>query len=415
MLPLGYTPPMHSLVLYEDEGVEGFFPLTLWRTVFELRLGRDIILDRMAQQLRRPVSGVWTRPGLGQVAALRCGAPVNEPIKAPTVLVNGRWFMEAPVTIPERNVFGLIGEEVAFVVCGPEHAGRFTPEVMARTERLREAAAGYEQIVVPGRLLRYPWDLIDVLPRVLERDWQPESARLESAVDARCYVANEDRVHVGPRTVVHPTAILDATAGPVYLSHDVAVGANAVIEGPIYVGSGTKINPHAWLHGGNAIGPVCRIGGEVHGCIIHGYSNKHHHGFLGHSLVGSWVNLGAGCCNSDLKNTYGSVKVPLRGPDQPEVDSGTPFFGAVIGDHAKIGINAVIPTGAIIGFAAMTATGRVLPRWVPSFGWVTDAGVQAGDVNRMLDVASVVMARRHVDMTDDEVALFLELGARMAR
>ncbi len=403
---------MHSLVLYEDEGAAGFLPLTAWRTVFELRLGRNIILDRMAQQLARPVAGVWVRPLLAKVAGLRCGAPVNEPIKGPTVLANGRWFMDGTVTIPNRNVVGLIGEEVAFVVCGSEQAGRFTPEVMASAERLYEAARGWEQIVVPGRMLHYPWDMITVLPEALKSDWQPDLARLESAVDSRCYVANEDWIHVGPRTVVHPTAVLDATAGPVYLSHDVTIGAQAVIEGPIYVGTGSRVNAHAWLHGGNSFGPVCRIGGEVHGCIIHGYSNKHHHGFLGHSVVGGWVNLGAGSCNSDLKNTYGTVKVPIHGPGSPEVDSGERFFGAVIGDHAKVGINAIIPTGAVIGFAAMTATGRVLPRWVPSFGWVTDDGMKAGDVQRLLDVAAVVMGRRTVDMTNDEAALFRELGAR---
>src|SRR5512145_799640 len=119
------------------------------------------------------------------------------------------------------------------------------------------------------------------------------------------------------------------------------------------------------------------------GSVMHGYSNKQHHGFLGHAIVGSWVNLGAGATNSNLKNTYGRVRVPLRGRD---VDTGLQFFGAIIADHAKIGINAAIPTRGVVGMVAGVVGTRVLPKFVPSFSWVTDDGVGSGDPVRALDV-----------------------------
>ena len=159
--------------------------------------------------------------------------------------------------------------------------------------------------------------------------------------------------------------------------------------------------------GGNSLGPVCKVGGEVSGCVIDGYTNKQHAGYLGRAYVGSWCNLGAGTSNSDLKNTYGPVRVPIVGK---EVDTGRVLFGAIVGDHAKLGINTVIPTGAVVGFSVMAASGRVLPKYIPSFGWFTDAGLGRGDPARLLDAATVMMARREVDMTDDEVELFLELG-----
>ena len=96
-----------------------------------------------------------------------------------------------------------------------------------------------------------------------------------------------------------------------------------------------------------------------------------------------------------------------------EVDTGRRFFGAIIGDHAKIGINASISTGSAIGLAAGIARTRILPKYIPSFSWVTDESVSPGDVNRLLDVASAAMARRNIDMTDDEVGLFLDLGERV--
>ena len=126
--------------------------------------------------------------------------------------------------------------------------------------------------------------------------------------------------------------------------------------------------------------------------------------------MGSWVNIGAGTANSDLKNTYGSVRAPINGTN---VETGATSFGAVIGDHAKIGINSSIPTGAVLGFASVAATSRLLPKYVPSFGWVTDQGISAGKSDRLLDVATKVMARRHIDMTDEEIELFLDLGTRV--
>ena len=79
---------------------------------------------------------------------------------------------------------------------------------------------------------------------------------------------------------------------------------NAVIEGPAYVGDGSLIKIGAKIYENTSIGPVCKVGGEVEGCILHGYANKQHDGFLGHSYLCPWVNLGADTNNSDLKNNY---------------------------------------------------------------------------------------------------------------
>jgi UDP-N-acetylglucosamine diphosphorylase/glucosamine-1-phosphate N-acetyltransferase len=202
---------------------------------------------------------------------------------------------------------------------------------------------------------------------------------------------------------------VDASEGPVYIGDDASVGAYAILEGPLYLAPGVRVHPHSWLHGGNAIGPMCKVAGELHGCIMHGYSNKQHEGFLGHAYVGSWVNIGAGVTNSDLKNTYGTIRVPINGTD---VESGLQFFGAIVADHVKLGVHATVPTGAAIGFAASIAATRVLPKYIPSFSWISDNHISPGDPLRALDVATAVMGRRNLDMTDEEVELFLDLGQR---
>ncbi len=402
---------MAQLVVFEDEAFVQFLPLLFWRTLFELRLGRTILLDRVSQWTGQPVTGVWTRDWMTKVAEQRCGAPANRPIRAGTVLINGRWVFTDPPSFPTTPTVGMIGNKVAYVVCDAALAQELSPEVMLdpsrRAEVLREVR---DKPKVSGTLLAYPWDIVRGLPQTLADEWQRVDAAIDSELDPRICLTSRDRIHVGERAVIHPTAVLDATEGPVYLSHDVRIGAGAVLEGPLYVGPGSWIHPHTWIHGGNSIGPVCKVGGEITGCVIHGYTNKQHSGFLGHSYVGSWVNLGAGTSNSDLKNTYGHVRVPINGTD---VDTGDAFFGAIIGDHVKTGINSSLATGAVLGFSAFAARAGFVPKYVPSFGWVSDTGIHAGKADRMLDTATKVMARRNIDMTDEEIELFLDLGTRV--
>lgn len=398
------------IILFEDAGFADLLPLVFWRSVFELHLGRKIALDRIAQRLAMPVTGIWTREWIGPVAGQRCGVPVNHPVDGNTVLVNGRWLMQGPVRFAKGPSVGVIGDDIAYVACDAELAARLRPRILLDTNQAKLAVNGLPRHDVEGRMLRRLWDLIGDLPALLEQDWEDSDAGAEVELDRTAVLRDRERIHIGERASVEPYAILDASTGPIYVSHDARIGAHSVIEGPAYIGPGSRLMPHSFLHGGNGIGPVCRIGGEVCGCIINGYTNKQHQGFLGHSYVGSWVNFGAGSTNSNLKNTYGTIRVPLGGT---EVETGRQFFGAIVADHAKIGINASLPTGTVIGMAASVAATRLTPKYVPSFGWVTDDGVRKGDPARLLDVAVAAMARRNVEMTDAEVELVLDLGERV--
>lgn len=404
---------MTTIVLYEDEGFIDLLPLTYWRSVFELQVGRKLLLDRIAQRLGMSVAGVWTRDWIAPVAAQRCGAPANHPLLEAGVLVNGRWIVEGEVRFHKGPSVGTLpGGEIAYIVCDNKLASSLLPRDLLDPGRREIVLKGIPREPAAGRLLNHPWEIVRDLRDLLTADWDSSQASIESNIDRRVFTGPSDRLHVGERVTIHPTAAIDVAAGPVYISDDASIGAYAVVEGPLYLGPGSRIHPHAWVHGGNVVGPMCKIGGEVHGCSIHGYSNKQHDGFLGHAVVGSWVNLGAGAVNSDLKNTYANIRVPINGKER---ESGMQFFGCVIGDHAKIGINATIPTGAVIGIGASVAATRVLPKFTPSFAWANDDGVSPGDPLRALDVAAAVMSRRNVEMTDEEVELFLDLGQRAAQ
>jgi NDP-sugar pyrophosphorylase family protein len=165
------------------------------------------------------------------------------------------------------------------------------------------------------------------------------------------------------------------------------------LEGPTYVGAGTRV-----LGGfvrGSVFGPECRVRGEIASTVFLGYSNKAHDGFVGHSVVGHWVNLGAGTTTSNLKNTYGPVRLEVSGA---KIETGRTNLGTLFGDHAKTAIGTMLATGSVVGAGANVFGATVPPRHVPAFAWgctgdrVTEDG--------FLSIARRVLARREVVWTD---------------
>jgi len=226
------------------------------------------------------------------------------------------------------------------------------------------------------------------------------------------HLVQKGAIHVGAGSRIKPGAVLDAEEGPIYIGENATIHAGAVVQGPAYIGDGCTIQPGSSIRPGCSIGMVSKIGGELEATIFHGYSNKQHDGFLGHSYVGEWVNLGADTVGSDLKNTYGTIRVPING--RPS-DSGQMFVGAFIGDHTKTAIGTKLPTGCVIGYACNIACSGFIPRFVPSFTWLTETGAQPNDPQRALKVARTVVARRNRQYSAAEEALFLAVNGEAAR
>jgi UDP-N-acetylglucosamine diphosphorylase/glucosamine-1-phosphate N-acetyltransferase len=202
--------------------------------------------------------------------------------------------------------------------------------------------------------------------------------------------------------------VIDASGGPVYIDEGAEIHPFTRIEGPCYIGK-RAILLGAKCREGNSIGPMCRVGGEVEESILHGYANKYHDGFLGHAYVGEWVNLGALSTNSDLKNDYSSVKVTLDGKN--EIDTGSTKVGALIGDHTKTSIGALFNTGAYVGaMAVIMASGKPLPKFIPSFGWFIEGVVTKGFGKKALyETAKTAMGRRKCQWTAADEAMWDEI------
>jgi glucose-1-phosphate thymidylyltransferase len=151
-------------------------------------------------------------------------------------------------------------------------------------------------------------------------------------------------VYFGKKVKVEPNVFFDASAGIILVGEGTKIKANSILRGPLLVGKNCVINSFAEIST-SRIGDVCKIGGEVEHTIMQSYSNKQHYGFLGHSYIGSWVNIGGGTSVSNLKNTYTTIK--MNG-----VDTGMQFLGCLMGDYVKTAINTSIFCGKSIGVGA---------------------------------------------------------------
>ena len=194
---------------------------------------------------------------------------------------------------------------------------------------------------------------------------------------------------------------VDTSDGPILIFEEVNFEGFNVLKGPLILGSNTLLSNSKVYH--SIIGPVCKIGSEVGDSLILGYSNSAHHGYIGHSLVGYWVNIGAGTIFSDLKNTYGGMRVKFMGKT---FDLGTIKFGSVVGDYVKISINTSIYGGKIIGLSSHVSgliSGNVEPFTIYD-GWRDIS--EDMHIEKAVEIAERMYRRRGVKLLDGEEELF---------
>ncbi|MCZ6704104.1 MAG: transferase, partial [Ignavibacteria bacterium] len=195
----------------------------------------------------------------------------------------------------------------------------------------------------------------------------------------------------------------DASNGPVYVDENAFIHPNAVIEGPVYIGETVTIKAGASIYENVSIGKLCKIGGEVEDSVLLPYSNKQHAGFIGHSYLGSWVNLGADSNCSDLKNNYGTIKVQLNGK---VVDTGSQFLGVIMGDHSKTAINTMFNTGTIVGFSCNIFGIGFPDKYIPSFSWGGSENLSTYELDKSMATAKIVMKRRDEELLPANEKLF---------
>ncbi len=248
-------------------------------------------------------------------------------------------------------------------------------------------------------MLHYPWDLINLNSAQLEKDFQSRSKSNSTTITEEASVVGPvDQLFIAATAEIDPFVVFDTRHGSVWIDEGAKIQAFTRIEGPAYVGPQTQTF-RANLREGTSIGPMCRVGGEIEESIIHGFANKYHDGFLGHSYVCPWVNLGALSSSSDLKNDYSDVSVPLVGK---RIKTGSNKVGCFIGDHTKTALCSLFNTGSSIGVMSLILPGgELIPKHVPSFSRIWHGKLEAlpDGTESALETARYAMGRRNQEFT----------------
>lgn len=373
---------MSGLYLLEPEASAAWFPFADCRPVAELRAGAWLIRERweaIAQAEASAIFGPEHLHGFAEDGVPPVYAPGE--IQGPTLV--GRSDFAPSGVRPE------LPSEAARLVNDGETVGWWVPEG-ARWESGADYAA---QVALEGMVLHGSYDLITALEHLLVADTADFTHEPGDPVPDGCVVIGDPTDVVLLGAAVEPGVVFDVRHGAVVLEQHTYVRGGTRFEGPVYVGPGCEV------FGGQvtrcSVGLRSKIRGELQTSVFLGYANKAHDGFVGHSVVGRWVNLGAGTTTSNLKNTYGPIHLSVAGE---RVETGRLNIGTLFGDHVKTAIGTMLDTGTVVGAGANLFGRPQPPKYVAPFAW----GFDGETVNRdgFLTVAARVMPRRQVAMTD---------------
>ena len=405
---------MH-VVIFEGMHWRTFAPLSLSRPVFMLGTGMGTLLEKQLRHTQPTRLTLWVRPELADltrkriIPRLKIPTRVNEPLDdEPALLVSGRTLHLRRHEGPDGH-YAVIDEGGLVRQAYVKSPGLTPDDALYRSDRW-VSMLDLPRQEPKTRLVERLWDLIKWNEESLIEDFTQIRRADYKRPDGPFHVIDDENLWASPEAQLQPGCVLDCSRGPVIIDRNAVIGANAVIQGPCFIGAYASVAPLSYIRPGTSIGMMSKVGGEVSNSILFGYTNKSHEGFMGDSYVGKWVNLGAGTTTSNLKNTYGEITVP--GPSGP-VKTGRRFLGAVIGDHVKTAVGTRLMAGTYLGFSSMLACSAFAPRLVPSYTFQTDRGAEPYRLNKAIDVMKSVFARRERgwDEIDDQVTRYVSQAA----
>jgi UDP-N-acetylglucosamine diphosphorylase/glucosamine-1-phosphate N-acetyltransferase len=409
---------MPSVIIYDDGAVD-LRPLTDLRAAFDIRTGALTTRERLTVLLEQvaecPVAALIAPADIALLVAERSRYPVNpDDLRAvctaasgddTVFVINGRAVLP-PANLGELEVGqGFVEDDGSLI-----GAHLSLEDALAFLADFKSLPADLETAAAPDRvLMRYPWDVIAMRDHALLIDLammlSGESQELPEGVVA-IEGDEEPSIRIAPTAVIYPTVVLDASEGPIVIDDGVTIRPQAIIRGPAYIGIQSTILDRALIKPHTAIGPICKVAGEVGGTIFQGFANKAHEGHLGDSWIGEWANLGADTTNSNLLNTYDPVvmqTVPAAEGGRKQ-RTGLQFLGCLMGDHTKTAINSTLMTGSCFSTGTMIATTAAPPAFTDRFSWCTDAGIRSFRMNKFIEIVRTVMGRRGIEPSEDYIA-----------
>ncbi|MBU1098830.1 MAG: hypothetical protein KKA84_00385 [Bacteroidetes bacterium] len=395
-----------SIILFEDGKVSNFFPLALTRPVYELKCGIKTLREKVeffyekecySYQMRDYLQGTFKERNPKKI--------VNSLPDTDILFLNGRILADKTIlrSIPmesEEAIYRVNEEIIAIKLnIGSKYLSELNFENLAINN-----FEGLKQIDVDVKMINYYWDLVGNLGSEIRNDYSNFYSSINAAPDFHGVdYLNKKDIFIGKNVEIKPQVVIDASEGPVIIDDNVLIMPHVVIHGPAYIGNSTRVKVNSYIYSNSSIGEHCKVGGEIEDTIIHSYSNKQHDGFLGHSYLGEWINIGAATNNSDLKNNYGTISAYVNGH---LIDTGMQFLGLIMGDHSKTAINTTFNTGTVVGFSCNIFGSGFPKRNLPSFTFGGTDMLRTNSLEKSIEVAKLVMERRNIQFSKSDSELF---------
>lgn len=397
-------------LLVYDDGMGRWGPLCDLRAIFDCRTGAQTTIERIERVMTCKTDNLAVPPALAAVTAARHpAARVNQPLppNGSWLVINGRCVAPAALKLARHLPLGK-----SLVQANGELLASHLTVAAVQTllaKGFRDPFHDPKQVFPERALAARPWHLLEALDANLRDDLAASEAPPFAETRPDVSRLGDNALLIAAEARIHPMAVFNMELGPIVVDRQAIIGAFAVLAGPCYIGPGSVVAPHTHVRPYTVTGPRCMIAGEVAFSIIQGFSNKAHTGYLGHSLVGEWVNLGADTNVSNLKNTYGSIRVPLNASEPPE-DSGQVKLGPVIGDFVRTAIGSRLTTGSCVGTGSMLALSGFTPKFVARLRFVTDVADEPYDIHKFLATARQMLARRKMELPPATEARLRELS-----
>jgi UDP-N-acetylglucosamine diphosphorylase/glucosamine-1-phosphate N-acetyltransferase len=394
-----------NFYIFENTKDTNFYPISATRSAVDIRVGTDTFLDR----IKKLVSSedkilLFVREKIAELTR-ECHPEIEvnpqEVTKGIWLAGNVFWTSDLLKKLKRSSEFEWVNENRTVAYNLSESAGK---SWLKQGGPIHNKFSGK---IESGNLFCdsacYLWDIIDRIPKTLDEEIGGYEPNFKITSDPQTVrIIGRNKIHVNDTAQIEPFVVMNAEKGPIIIRDNVHIHSFAYLEGPLTIGNETVIKPHSHIST-SIIGPVCKMGGEIEKCIFQGLSNKVHDGHLGNTFLGEWVNLGAGTTNSNLKNTYSSVKVKL---EQEEIDTGRCFIGSFIGDHVKTGIGTQLNTGTVIGPCSNIISNSISPKYFEPFSWFVNGEVSSYRFEDFIETAKRVMNRRSKKLSSKEFSFY---------
>jgi len=382
-----------NYILFDDNSRDGLLPLTFTRPVAEIRIGIFTIREKWEKHLKSSCSYITQDylSGKYKLVADQDNILINGSVLPCPDLVDEITKLEAGQALVSGDVL------IAVRLTGSE-VESFDHNDLNKYKISETKASGCSQISALWQIFRDNGEAIasDYALATAGR----RSAELSSTVNIIGDGELNKNIFVEEGAFAEYVT-LNVTSGPVYIGRGAEIMEGSVIRGPFALCDHSTVKMSAKIYGPTTIGSYSKVGGEINNCVIFGYSNKAHDGFLGNSVIGEWCNIGADSNNSNLKNNYADVRLWNYSTGKFD-DTGLLFCGLIMGDHSKCGINTMFNTGTVAG-VCVNLFGQGFPRnFIPDFSWGGAHGFIVHKPEKAFETASKVMERRSLSLEDTD-------------